>query len=535
MLNLSAVTGEDLATECHEVVGDSLEVSSKGERSVVRGRSRGTRDAAAATPSPALPAAPTTADPAAGSRDGGSGCASGRGRREAPEGEGDAHRPALARSREVVARDVGDAPQSVAHGVGVHEEDPRRRLERPTVLEVGGRRLEEWCVTGRGQRSVDAVDEDAAGRGVAGEGSFGQHGVRLEHARRIGPGGRGREPAQGGACRASGREEVRDGRPEHDRSGPEAVRDGLDDPRRLTGAAEDRDEPRALDDGERLDPVLPDRPAQVVDGRYRSAARGGGAADDERHVCELPPPERAGPRLHGVVGLAAQDGVDDERLEPGVPRTTGLGRAGVDLRGGEGDLAGEAQHRLAQQLLVAGGGQALDPRLDDVDDGPHEVERLAQADRSGQLLRRVREDRDGGRWVALLLVEPRDELRDAGLGDEPDLRALLGREVAVPPQVLLHALGSERRELAGAALDGARRRLARVLPRSAHGPSLGVRLPRLCMPLTNAPAHLTVAAGGASPAGAGQRADRTAVWPAYVRGPSKWGREAARSGEKVAR
>jgi hypothetical protein len=173
--------------------------------------------------------------------------------------------------------------------------------------------------------------------------------------------------------------------------------------------------------------VLADRPAQVVDGGHRTALRRGRAADDEGHVGDVPPTERAGPRLHRVVRLATEHGVHDEGLEPGVPRSTRLGRAGIHLCCCERDLAREAQHGLAEQLLVTRPGEALDARLDDVDDGPHEVEGLAQAHRTGQLLGRVGEDRDRRRRVALLLVEPVDELRDARLCDEPYLRPLLGR------------------------------------------------------------------------------------------------------------
>ena len=64
----------------------------------------------------------------------------------------------------------------------------------------------------------------------------------------------------------------------------------------------------------------------------------------------LPQPERGGPGPQRVVGLAAQQRVDDQRLQPGVPGAAGLGRLGVDLGRGEGDLAGVAQHRLAQLL-----------------------------------------------------------------------------------------------------------------------------------------------------------------------------------------
>ena len=48
----------------------------------------------------------------------------------------------------------------------------------------------------------------------------------------------------------------------------------------------------------------------------------------------------------------AHQRVDDERLEPRVPRAADLGGAGVDLGGGERDLARVAQHGLAQVALA---------------------------------------------------------------------------------------------------------------------------------------------------------------------------------------
>ena len=51
------------------------------------------------------------------------------------------------------------------------------------------------------------------------------------------------------------------------------------------------------------------------------------------------PAERAGRESNSLVGLAAEHRVDDQRLEPGVPGAAHLGGPGVDLGGGERDLA----------------------------------------------------------------------------------------------------------------------------------------------------------------------------------------------------
>jgi hypothetical protein len=95
-----------------------------------------------------------------------------------------------------------------------------------------------------------------------------------------------------------------------------------------------------------------------------------------------------------------------------------LGGLGVDLRRGERDLAGVAQHRLAQGLLLPGLGQRRGVLLHDVDDGADQVEGLAQGDRSRELAWGGAEHVGRhGRLVATL-AQPGDEGRDPGLGDQ---------------------------------------------------------------------------------------------------------------------
>ncbi len=76
-----------------------------------------------------------------------------------------------------------------------------------------------------------------------------------------------------------------------------------------------------------------------------------GQGDD---LLGAPPAERGGPAQHGVsergagvAVVAAYQAVDDEGFEPGVPGTAHLGGGRVHLRGGQGELARIAQHRLA--------------------------------------------------------------------------------------------------------------------------------------------------------------------------------------------
>ena len=155
-----------------------------------------------------------------------------------------------------------------------------------------------------------------------------------------------------------------------------------------------------------------------------------------RHVPEhdgdaaaVGPAERAGPRGDGLVGLGAQHRVDDERLEPGVPGAAGLGGAGVDLGGGEGDLAGVAQHGGVDGGGVGGVDDLVDVRLDDLDAEPDQVDGLPERDHAGQAARGGAED--GGRGVArervvVVQAEPVDEALDAGLEDLADPRPALG-------------------------------------------------------------------------------------------------------------
>ena len=88
-------------------------------------------------------------------------------------------------------------------------------------------------------------------------------------------------------------------------------------------------------------------------GRSRCAGRH--RAEHHGHVAAGAPAERAGAGEHGLVGLGPQHGVDDERLEAGVPGAADLGRPGIDLGRREGDLAAVAQDRVVHVAGVARG------------------------------------------------------------------------------------------------------------------------------------------------------------------------------------
>ena len=95
---------------------------------------------------------------------------------------------------------------------------------------------------------------------------------------------------------------------------------------------------------------VPRGPPHVVEQAVPAAGVGRRhPAQDDHHVAPRLPAQRAGPGPGRLVGLGAQDGVDDQGLEPGVPGPAHLRGARVHLGGGEGDLPGVAHDGLAHR------------------------------------------------------------------------------------------------------------------------------------------------------------------------------------------
>ena len=130
------------------------------------------------------------------------------------------------------------------------------------------------------------------------------------------------------------------------------------------------------------------------------------------------PAERGRPRAHAVVDLAAQQRVDDEGLDAGVPGAARLGGLGVDLGGGERDLAAVAQDGLAQHRFLARVGELVDVLLDDVDRERGPGRRSAEGDRPDQLAGAVPKTSAVMVEPLVGVAEPLDERGDAGLGDQ---------------------------------------------------------------------------------------------------------------------
>ena len=150
-------------------------------------------------------------------------------------------------------------------------------------------------------------------------------------------------------------------------------------------------------------------------------APGGDGAQHHGHVAPGAPAEGAGAGEQGLVGLGAQHGVDDQRLEAGVPRAADLRRPGVDLGGRERDLAGVAQHRGVHLGRVRGVEDRVDVALDDLDREPDQVHGLLEVDDPGEGAGRGPEDRGGqgaaAEGVVALVAVPVDEAADTGLDD----------------------------------------------------------------------------------------------------------------------
>ena len=188
-----------------------------------------------------------------------------------------------------------------------------------------------------------------------------------------------------------------------------------------------------------------------------------------------------------MVGLAADDGVDDQRLLPGVPGAAGLGGARVDRGGREGDLPAEPQDALDERVpLRLVGGQRRQVLLEDVGGDAHEVDGLAQRQPLGQVVRGDPERLRGEPDRLAALAQPRHEVRDARLGHQQHARALVGGQPPEPRLAALHLGEAGGGEVAGGQLDapegGLRQRRRHVRQHGNSGRALIVAQQRLHHP-----------------------------------------------------
>ena len=172
---------------------------------------------------------------------------------------------------------------------------------------------------------------------------------------------------------------------------------------------------------------------------------------------------RAATWLSGRADTAAADEtVDDQRLEPCVPRAPTFGRAGVDPRRGEGDLPAEPQQFLAQHALVTGSREQRHLFLRDGNGLPHEFDRVLQRHGPGHRAWRRGEHLARQAQHVVGRAQPLDKRRDARLGDQHHPGALVGRQRAKPGQLVVHAGHALRGHPTCGLLD-----LAQACPRAA--------------------------------------------------------------------
>ena len=189
------------------------------------------------------------------------------------------------------------------------------------------------------------------------------------------------------------------------------------------------------------------------------------------------PAQGAGPRGDRLVGLGAQHRVDDQRLEPGVPGAAGLGGAGVDLGGGEGDLAGVAEHGGVDGRRRPAG-STTSSTCDSTTSMPSRTRstvcpRVITPVRVRGAAPKTAAAVSPGEAASSSSAEPVDEALDAGLQDLADPGPALGGELAEPRHVGEHPRhrggAQRRRSSAGAPRPPAHASLARPTAGTARG------------------------------------------------------------------
>ncbi len=205
---------------------------------------------------------------------------------------------------------------------------------------------------------------------------------------------------------------------------------------------------------------MPGRPPDRLHGQFGVTV--GRGAEHHAHMLGRVPAEGGGAGHGALVGLAAEHGVHDQGLQPGVPGTACLGGLRVHLGGGEGDLPGVHEQRLAQHPLVAGGRDLVDRALHDLDGGAHHLHGLPQRDRPGQLARRGSEHVGGDGLRGVRMPEPLGEGGDTRLRDQTDPGTVLRWHGPVPGQRLVHPRDGLRGERSGRFHQALQRRGMRV-------------------------------------------------------------------------
>ena len=212
-------------------------------------------------------------------------------------------------------------------------------------------------------------------------------------------------------------------------------RGGVLGERRCT--ADDEHEPRSLHADEHISVEVPRGAAQLINVEHARRR-----ANKHTHLAVAVPAEGGNARGQLGVVFAAEDAVNDERLQPGIPQASGLGRAGIDVCGGKGDLTGVQQNRLAQHVIPG-----ANARFDDLHGEPDQLQRLGERDRAQQLAGGSAEDVSGNPRCGFGVLEPADKRADARLRDHADRRASAGRHLSVPRQRVVQPFQRRRGQL----------------------------------------------------------------------------------------
>ena len=228
-------------------------------------------------------------------------------------------------------------------------------------------------------------------------------------------------PGEGGARRAARGEQVRHHRADDQWAFTQVRRKGGRHLKVVGDWSKDADHPLTVNRNEQFAAGAPRGAVEDVEDGTRPLRRG--AAHDHGDRADVPPPQGSGPRLHGLVGLATDDRIHDQRLQACVPGTPGLRGLGVDLGGREGDFTAIPQHGLSGKVGFLRTGEVGDLALDDADHRPDQVEGLSQGDRARELAGGGAKDvgEDGGCYPGVgRRRKPVDEGANTSLGHQPD-------------------------------------------------------------------------------------------------------------------
>src|SRR5690625_4753795 len=289
----------------------------------------------------------------------------------------------LTRRRRIPPHNLGDAAQSVAHRVGVNVQRSGGALEGTALAEVFPERLEErppGCLKG----PVQLAQQRVAGERVAVEEPLREELIGFDEPRRLRP-RRGRQ--QTGECgprRAAG---IRQGGHlgTHDDDALAQLRQQRFGRVAELLPAEHDDEAIALDAHEGVLSHAAAGAAQLRGGSFTDRPRR--RPDEHGRRARARPAQRAGAGTQRIVEVPAHEGIDHEGFEARVPCPARLRGPGVDLGGGKRDLAGVAQHGLSQVALLPRRSQLHGVVFDYLDDDAHELQRVLQRNRAGELRR----------------------------------------------------------------------------------------------------------------------------------------------------